>query len=88
VRSIKFRRAKCLIYDPNTASKQCDKPIVARGRCRNHYDALMKGFGVRGKALDEQLAAERVPHFEWLGDEDSLAAMTEKQEAEKKGERS
>jgi hypothetical protein len=83
VSSAKFRRAKCFIYDPSTTSKQCDKEVVARGRCRNHYDSLLKGFGVRGKALDEQLAAERVPHFEWLGDENALFEMTEQAEKER-----
>jgi hypothetical protein len=83
VRGVKFRRAKCCIYDPNTPSKQCEREVVARGRCLTHYRALVAGFGVRGKALDEQLAAERVPHWEYEGNEAALIA-----EQEKKGERS
>lgn len=70
---------KCFIYSPTNASGQCDKVVVARGRCQNHYMALLAGYGVRGKALDEQLAAERIPHWEYEGHEEELIATSEKQ---------
>jgi hypothetical protein len=84
MRSKRWNLAKCFIYDPKNASGQCDREVVARGRCMSHYQALLVGFGVRGKALTEQLEAERRPHWEYEGREAELIEMTEKQ-AEQEG---
>ena len=66
-------------YKPRPcAVEDCDRYAVSRGYCALHYIQSRKG---KRLALRKRLPLAAKP-WEWLGDENSLAAMTAAQEKE------
>jgi hypothetical protein len=70
------------VYDP-CPGPDCTKPgSFCRGFCQHHYHefraaCIENNSWHSGEPLARPIVIE---HFEWLGDEDSLAAMCEQQE--------
>jgi hypothetical protein len=59
----------------------CPKRVVASGFCDIHYE-LGRRAALRNDTLPRTPVQVRVP-FEWIGDEESLAKMTEQKDRER-----
>jgi hypothetical protein len=58
----------------------CPKRVVASGFCEVHYE-LGRRAALQNDTLPRPSVQERAP-FEWVGDEEALAKMTEQKERE------
>jgi len=66
---------QCCAYDAESPSGHCQKKWFALGRCKQHWQALRTFSPSERKRAIASTGMPVRNHFEWLGDEEFLAAQ-------------